>query len=58
MDKKELAVITAKDIFIKAMENPDIVKKDIRGGELAMTVLAEQFKILVIKLSQALEGVN
>ncbi len=56
MDKKELVLLTAKDIFLKALESKNVnLSISAKGGAEAIADLGDRFKTLVQKVAEALD---
>jgi len=51
----QIILTVAKDLLVKAMENPDNVKLSLQSGEAAISDLGERFKILVKKVKEAIK---
>ncbi len=58
MDKKELVIVTAKELMLKAMDSPATLKLNLQGGDQAIADLGERFKTLTQKVSEALTSLK
>jgi hypothetical protein len=58
MDNKELVLIVAKEILLKAMDNVAALKPDLRGGEPFIADIGERYKTLVQKVDEAFKQIK